>query len=200
MQVSTMGTVPDEISRSTPSREDELAKAWVDGPRRLDGPVTLLEYDVAWPDLYRREEARIRHALGDRVLLIEHVGSTSVPGLAAKPIIDMVLAVADSSDETSYVPSLEAEGYVLVIREEDWFEHRVFKGPDTDVNLHVFSTGLTEIDRMIGFRDHLRTHDADRALYEEVKRNLASHEWEYVQNYADAKSDVVAEIMGRAFP
>ena len=89
--------------------------------------------------------------------LLEHAGSTSVPGLAAKPRIDIMLAVPDSADEPSYVPALEAAGYVLRIREPDWYEHRVFKGPDTDVNLHVFSAGCPEIARMLLFRDWLRT-------------------------------------------
>ena len=89
-------------------------------------------------------------------MLLEHTGSTSVPGLAAKPIIDITLAVPDSSDEDAYAPALEAAGYVLRIREPDWHEHRVFKGPDTNVNLHVFSDGCPEIDRMLRFRDWLR--------------------------------------------
>jgi GrpB-like predicted nucleotidyltransferase (UPF0157 family) len=121
-----------------------------------------------------------------------------VPGLAAKPIIDMTLVVPESSDESSYVPLLEAAGYVLRIREPDWYEHRVLKGPDTNVNLHVFSAGSPEIDRMVGFRDWLRTHDDDRDLYERTKRELAAQEWKYVQNYADAKTAVVEEIIARA--
>src|SRR5438132_1215336 len=84
---------------------------------------------------------RIRSALGDRVVRLEHGGSTSVPGLPAKPIVDIVLEVPDSSDEPAYVPELEAAGYVLRIRERVWFEHRLFKGPDTNINLHVFSAG-----------------------------------------------------------
>jgi GrpB-like predicted nucleotidyltransferase (UPF0157 family) len=148
--------------------------------------------------LFAREEGRIRAILGDRVLRLEHTGSTSVPGLAAKPVIDMTLVVPDSSDESSYVPLLEAAGYVLRIREPDWYEHRVLKGPDTNVNLHVFSAGSPEIDRMVGFRDWLRTHDDDRDLYERTKRELAAQEWKYVQNYADAKTAVVEEIIARA--
>lgn len=165
-------------------------------PRR--GPIALAEYDPGWPALFEREAARIRGALGDRALLVEHAGSTSVPGLAAKPIVDIVLAVPDSSDEGAYVPALEAAGYALRIREPDWYEHRVFRGPDTDINLHVFSRGCEEIDRMLAFRDHLRTNDADRALYERTKRELAAREWEFVQDYADAKTEVVKEIVARA--
>jgi GrpB-like predicted nucleotidyltransferase (UPF0157 family) len=137
------------------------------------GPITLVEYDPNWPRLFAREADRIRIVLGDTALHIEHVGSTSVPGLAAKPIIDLLLIVAHSADEPSYVPNLEAAGYVLRIREPDWFEHRLFKGPDTDINLHVFSVGASEIDGMLHFRDWLRATDADRDYYARVKRDLA---------------------------
>jgi GrpB-like predicted nucleotidyltransferase (UPF0157 family) len=126
------------------------------------------------------------------------VGSTSVPDLPAKPVIDIVLEVPDSSAEPAYVPDLEDAGYVLRIREPDWFEHRLFKGPDTDINLHVFSGGCTETDRMVLFRDWLRGNDADRDLYARAKRELASREWKYMQQYADAKTAIVTDIMTRA--
>ena len=177
---------------------DEQIRAVTLGELAPPARIALADYDPAWPALYAREAERIRTALGDRVLLLEHVGSTSVPGLAAKPIIDVLLMVADSSNESSYVPSLEAAGYVLRIREPEWFEHRLFKGPDTDVNLHVFSTGSAEPQRMLQFRDHLRVDAADRQLYERTKRHLADRVWEHVQNYADAKSDVIDAIMTRA--
>lgn len=164
----------------------------------LAGPVLLADYDPAWPALFEREAARIRAALGDRVLLLEHVGSTSVPGLAAKPIIDMLLAVLDSSDEPAYVPPMEAAGYVLRIREPEWYEHRLFNGPDTKIGLHVFSEGAPEIGRMLAFRDRLRNHDDERLLYERTKRELAAREWKYVQHYADAKTEVVESILARA--
>lgn len=123
---------------------------------------------------------------------------TSVPRLAAKPLIDILLIVPNSADETAYVPALEAAGYVLRIREPDWHEHRLFKGPDTNINLHVFSPDSPEIERMLLFRDWLRSHPTDRQLYERAKRELASREWKYVQNYADAKTEVVEEIIARA--
>jgi len=147
-----------------PTSEEELRSAWIGEPELHNAPITLADYDPAWPGLFEREERRIRAALGDRVVRLEHTGSTSVPGLAAKPIIDMTLIVPDSSDEDSYVPDLEAVGYVLRIREPDWYEHRVFKGPDTNINLHVFSPDSPELERMVGFRDWLRTHDEDREL------------------------------------
>ncbi|MBI1214003.1 MAG: hypothetical protein GC190_21280 [Alphaproteobacteria bacterium] len=182
----------------TPSSEDYLKAVTIGEPKRLTGKIELCDYDPQWPALFAREEVRIRAALGERALRVEHAGSTSVPGLAAKPIIDIVLVVADAADETRYVPPLEAKGYVLRIREPDWFEHRLLKGPDTDVNLHVFGQGCTEIDRMLRFRDWLRTHPQDRDLYAATKRDLAKHDWAFTQNYADAKSKVVEEIMARA--
>lgn len=136
--------------------------------------------------------------LGARALRIEHAGSTSVPGLAAKPIIDLVLVVADSGDEVAWLPAFECAGYVIRIREPDWHEHRMLKGPDTDVNLHVFSAGCGEVERMLLFRDWLRATRADRDLYERTKRALAREEWKCVQDYADAKTAIIDEIMARA--
>ena len=179
-------------------RDDELRRITVGEPARLDGPVLLVDHRPEWPALYAREEARIRRALGDRALLVEHVGSTSVPGLAAKPIIDIVLAVPDSATEASYVPPMEAAGWVLRIREPDWFEHRMLKGPDTDINLHVFGDACPEVERMLRFRDRLRASDADRERYLAAKRALAGRRWRYVQDYADAKSGVIAEILAGA--
>ena len=138
--------------------------------------------------------------LGDRVLALEHTGSTSVPGLAAKPVIDITMTVADVSDDPAFVPDLEDAGYRLAIREREpeWYDHRVFKGPDTNVNLHVFSAGCVELERMVGFRDWLRTHDDDRDLYEATRRELLRQDWTFVQSYADAKTTVVEAIMARA--
>jgi GrpB-like predicted nucleotidyltransferase (UPF0157 family) len=185
---------PDDVA----AYDRELAEVTIGGPRPLPGPVEIYEYDPEWPRLYEREEDRIRAVLGDRVIRIEHVGSTSVPGLPAKPLIDVALELPDSADEAAYVPALEAAGYSLRIREPEWFEHRLLKGPDTDVNVHVFSAGCEEVDRMLLFRDRLRGNAADRELYAVKKRELAAREWKYMQQYADAKTSVVDEIMARA--
>lgn len=184
----------------TPSTDEQIAAATVGEPDRIDGPIQLAEPDPAWPDMFVREAQRISSVLGDRVQLLEHVGSTSVPGLPAKPIIDMAMAVADSADEELYVSPLEQAGYALRIREPDWQEHRVLKGPDTNINLHVFTVGSPEIARMIGFRDHLRSHPEDLARYAKTKRELAGRTWKFVQNYADAKSAVIEKIISRALP
>lgn len=189
---------PTHTRGTTPSTEEQILAAHVNGSAPSTGPVILVDYDPAWPDLFAREAERIRATIGDQVVLLEHVGSTSVPGLAAKPRIDILLIVPDSVDESAYVPPLEAAGYVLHIREPGWYEHRLFKGPGTELNMHVFSPGSPEIDRMLRFRDWLRTHDDDRALYERTKRDLASREWKYVQNYADAKTEIINMILARA--
>ena len=180
------------------AREAQLQAATIGAPTRVDGPIVLADYDPAWPVLYEREAARVRGILGDRVLLLEHAGSTSVPGLPAKPIIDMVLAVADPADEPAYVPAMEAAGYRLRIREPAWHEHRLFKGPDADINLHTFRAGSSEIARMLAFRDRLRTHDDERERYLATKRELAARHWIFVQDYADAKGEVVEGIIVRA--
>lgn len=166
--------------------------------RPLSGKIAIADYDPSWPDLFRQEAARVRTALGERALRIEHTGSTSVPGLAAKPIIDILLVVANSADESSYVPPLEKAGYVLRIREPDWHQHRMFRGTGPDVHLHVFTAGCPEIDRVLLFRDWLRSHAGDCDLYARTKRELAQQNWKYGQNYADAKTPVVEQILGRA--
>jgi GrpB-like predicted nucleotidyltransferase (UPF0157 family) len=175
--------------------DESLAKSYVGTPPELKSKIEIVDYDPAWPELYEREDVRIRAALGEKVVRLEHAGSTSVPTLPAKPIIDIVLEVRDSADEPAYVPDLEAAGYVLQIREPEWFQHRLFKGPDTNVNLHVFSTGCEEADRMVLFRDWLRGYDTDRERYAAAKRELAARDWKYMQQYADAKTAIVQEIM-----
>jgi GrpB-like predicted nucleotidyltransferase (UPF0157 family) len=181
-----------------PHTEAQILASRIGHVQPLNAQIVLVDYDPAWPHLFAREAERIRSTLGNKALRIEHVGSTSVPGLAAKPIVDMVLEVADSADEAAYVPAMEQAGYVLRIREPDWFEHRLFNGPDTVIGLHVFSAGSPEIERMLLFRDWLRSNEADRELYLKTKRELAQREWQYTQNYADAKSAVVSEIVARA--
>jgi GrpB-like predicted nucleotidyltransferase (UPF0157 family) len=160
--------------------------------------ILLAGPDPGWPVDYANVEARIRAALGPRAVRVEHVGSTSIKGLVAKPIIDVLLLVAEPVDESAYVPDLEAAGFVLTIREPDWHEHRLFKGRSPDVNLHVFATGSAEAERMLLFRDWLRIRADEVEGYAAVKKDLAAQEWEYVQDYADAKSVVVEEILLRA--
>ena len=181
-----------------PASDEQLQKNTVGEIKPHNATITIVEYDPQWPVLFEQTANQVRSALGSKALQVEHVGSTSVPGLCAKPIIDMLLAVLDSADEPSFVPALEAAGFTLRIREPEWFEHRMFKGPDIDINLHVFSAGASEVERMLCFRDWLRANEIDRDNYARVKRSLAQHVWRYVQNYADAKTFIVQEIMDRA--
>ncbi|WP_072482358.1 GrpB family protein [Amycolatopsis australiensis] len=178
--------------------DEAIQRIWVGEAPEHNSTVTLADYDPEWPKLFEREAARIRKALGEQVLLLEHVGSTSVPGLCAKPIVDILLEVPDSGDEDAYVPALEAAGYRLVIREPDWEKHRCFKGPDTNINLHVHSPGNGQTERYLLLRDRMRAHPEERDLYAAKKRELAAKVWKYVQNYADAKTEVIDEILGRA--
>ena len=136
--------------------------------------------------------------MGAGAIVLEHVGSTSIPGVSAKPIIDILLAVADSSDEDAYVPALTAQGYRLHLREPDWEQHRLMKGEAPMVNLHVFTAGSGEINRMLAFRDRCRTHPEELQLYEETKQRLSAQVWRHVQHYANAKGEVVEAIIGRA--
>jgi GrpB-like predicted nucleotidyltransferase (UPF0157 family) len=186
------------LDNRTPLTEEQIRAHTIGELKPLSCPILIVDYDPKWPELFGREADRIRAVLGHRALQIEHTGSTAVPGLVAKPIIDILLVVTDSADEDNYVPAIEAAGYFLRIREANWYEHRMFKGPDTEINLHVFSCGCPEIDRMLMFRDWLRSHAADRDLYARTKLALAQKEWKYVQNYADAKTMVIEEIIARA--
>jgi GrpB-like predicted nucleotidyltransferase (UPF0157 family) len=186
------------LANTSPRSEEEIRACTIGELRPLSAGISIVDYDPQWPQLFTREADRIYSLLANRVLRIEHIGSTSVPGLPAKPVIDLLLVVPDSAAEDAYAPALEAAGYVLRIRELDWFEHRMFKGPDTDINLHVFSSSCPEIDRMLMFRDWLRGNPADRELYARTKLALAQKEWNYVQNYADVKAAIVEQIMARA--
>lgn len=192
---------------ATQDSDEELAAATIGELKPYAVKVVVEDYNPEWPAWYTTEEAQIRAALGPVVVQIEHTGSTSVPGLAAKPIIDILLLVPDSAQEATYVPPLEALGYTLSIREPNWYEHRCLKrrvedGAPWNVNLHVHSPDLAapEIERILAFRDWLRTHPDDRALYERTKRDLAKRDWKYVQHYANHKSDVVEQILTRALP
>jgi GrpB-like predicted nucleotidyltransferase (UPF0157 family) len=166
--------------------------------------VVIEDYNPAWPSWFEWDRTRIESALGPTAMSVEHTGSTSVPGLPAKPIIDILLQVSDTADEPSYVPALEAAGYVLRIREPNWYEHRMFhrRAQPHDANLHVFSPrhAAEEITRILRFRDWLRTHEDDRNLYAATKRDLSTKDWRYVQDYAEAKTTVIKEILTRAHP
>lgn len=177
--------------------DEEIAQARVIpvGPEQVE----VVAPDPGWPEQFRRVEARIRHAIGDVALSIEHVGSTSVPGLWAKPVIDVDLTVADSADEPAYVPAMETAGFVLRAREPDWEEHRMFRGADPTSNVHVWSPGAIEPQRTRNFREWLRAHDDDRMAYGDLKRALAAQGFTDVMHYTNAKAGLIYEIYERIF-
>jgi GrpB-like predicted nucleotidyltransferase (UPF0157 family) len=160
--------------------------------------IQILDYDPGWPDKFREHAARISAALGETALQIEHIGSTSVPGLAAKPIVDILVVVNDSAAEAAYLPRLESAGYVLRVREPDFHEHRMFRTPERDVHIHIFSLGSPESERYLIFRDRLRSNRDDRLRYEKTKRELAARSWSDTNAYADAKTEVVESILAAA--
>ncbi len=189
---------PPLPAAAAPITDEERAKRTVGEPTRLTEPITIHDYDPSWATLYAREEQRIRTSLGPLALTVEHVGSTSVPGLAAKQLIDVDLIVADPADETAYLPAIEAVGYELRVREPDWYEHRALKRYNPEVNLHVFGPDCDEHLRHLIFRDWLRTHPEDRARYAAEKRRIAAQDITFMDQYADQKSTVIVEILRRA--
>lgn len=150
-------------------------------------------YDERWPSLYREHRRRILDALAP--VEVEHIGSTSVPGLAAKPIIDIVVAVDDITAEEDYLEALLAAGYELRVREP---RHRLVRTPSRDVHVHVYERGDPAITDYLLLRDRLRTDADDRALYESTKTSLLRRRWDDMNAYADAKTEVVHAILARA--
>ncbi len=176
---------------------DDYLRQVTIGP--LESPaIRVVEYDRDWPRRFAREADAIRAALGSRALLVEHIGSTAVPGLAAKPIVDVLLVVRDAADEPAWLPALEAAGFVLRVREPDFHEHRMLRTRAKDVHLHVYSPDSPEIARNLAFRDRLRGDAADRALYADTKRRLAAQSWPAMQHYAEAKTAVIEAVIARA--
>ena len=157
---------------SREERDRELDEVLVGGRERRE--ITIADYDVSWPARFEAEHARVRDALGARAIRIEHIGSTAVPGLAAKPIIDLLVTVEDPDDETVSVPALTAAGYELRVREPG---HRMFRTPDRDVHVHVWGDDDPEVPRCLRFRDRLRRSADDRQIYEQLKRELARRDW-----------------------
>jgi len=177
------------------------ASPWVDGA----GPAAGIEMsapDPGWPGQYDILAGRIRDALGWRVLQVEHVGSTAVPGLPAKPIIDIDLTVADPDREQDYVPALEAAGFRLTIREPWWFGHRVLSADRPRCNLHVFGFDSPELVKHRIFREWLRGNPDERDRYAAAKRAAAAEanaRGEHVMEYNARKQQVIRAIYQRAF-
>lgn len=181
-----------DADRRSP-RGDVSALELVGGPEPIE--VVLTDYDPRWVDIYRTHRDRIRDALAPADVEIEHIGSTSVPGLAAKPIVDVVVAVPDITDEESYLHPLLGAGYLLRVREPG---HRLVRTPARDVHVHIYERGADAIDRYLLLRDRLRADADDRTRYEAVKRALLQTSWSDMNDYAAAKTDIIRDIMDRA--
>lgn len=164
--------------------------------------IDVVDPDPAWATKFDTVAELVGEILAGRALDVFHVGSTSVPGLAAKPVIDIDLIVADPAEEASWLPSLEKAGFVLTVREPWWYEHRMLRFAEPRANLHVFGPDAAETWRHRIFRDHLRRNDQDRDLYARVKREAAEESnarREMVMDYNRRKHEVVREIYARAF-
>jgi GrpB-like predicted nucleotidyltransferase (UPF0157 family) len=192
-----MQEFPEDVRRRIIGTPEQNATRLVREPPNGWRPTVIEVYDPGWADRYATVAAALSDALGDLVLGLEHVGSTSVPGLAAKDIVDIDLAIADTEDETRYIPALDKLGYVLILREPWWHGHRMLIDVDEDVHLHVWPQGSPEVIRHRLFRDWLRTHPSDRELYASTKRHLAQDSVE--NDYTMAKSEVIDAIFERIF-
>lgn len=192
-----MARVPtfDEITRHHDS--DPSDNPWVNGPPPPE-TVAIVGYRAEWPRRFEAMAAGIRAALGAVALDVEHVGSTSVPGLAAKDIIDIDLTVADPRDEKAYVPALSQIGYTLTAREPSWHQHRLLRLAEPRVNLHVFGPDCPEVIRHRMFRDWLRDHPEDRTRYEDAKR-AAIPGGGNVMDYNARKEETIHAIYDRLF-
>ncbi|RJK92970.1 GrpB family protein [Vallicoccus soli] len=157
--------------------------------------VGLQDHDERWAGVYEEHRRRILAALDGQDVEVEHIGSTSVPGLAAKPVVDVVVVVDDITAEEDYLDPLLAAGYQLRVREP---RHRLVRTGARDVHVHVYGRGDPAVDAYLLLRDHLRSDADDRALYERTKRHLMGRRWDDTNDYADAKTEVVLAIMARA--
>ncbi|MGO9753270.1 MAG: GrpB family protein [Solirubrobacteraceae bacterium] len=174
-------------------RDRELDAVLVGGREQCG--IVIVDYDSGWPARFETERARVRQALGVQALRIEHIGSTAVPGLAAKPIIDLLVTVEDPEDESRTVPRLTAAGYELRVREPG---HRMFHTPDRDVHVHIWGEDDPEVARCLRFRDRLRDSPEDRQTYEQRMRELARRDSTDMNHYADAKGPMIEAILARA--
>lgn len=194
-----MTQYPREVKQRFHGTPEQTATALVGEPPKRWKSIVIEGYDPAWGERFIAASSLLGEALDSLIISIEHVGSTSVPGLAAKPIIDIDLLLEDTTEEFRYVPALEKLGYRLVLREPWWFGHRLLVSSAEDVHLHVWPEGAPEPVRHRLFRDWLRSHPEDRELYASTKRRLARDTAHQPGDYTLAKSDVIDEIFARIF-
>jgi GrpB-like predicted nucleotidyltransferase (UPF0157 family) len=190
---------PPDVTQRFHGTPEQMAVALVGALPRSWESIVVEDYDPAWVERFAAASSALREVLGGLIIEVEHVGSTSVPGLAAKPIIDIDLLVADTADESRYVPILETLGYRLVLREPWWHGHRMLVSSAEDINLHVWPQAAPEPIRHRLFRDWLRSHPEDRELYASTKRRLARETVDRPGDYSLAKNAVIDDIYTRIF-
>jgi GrpB-like predicted nucleotidyltransferase (UPF0157 family) len=173
-------------------RDAHLEKVLIGGLERR--AIVIADYDPDWPARFKAHRDRVQRALGTVAIRIEHIGSTAVPGLAAKPIIDVLVTVADPEDERAIMPAMSSVGYHFRVQETG---HRMFRTPGRDAHVHVWADSNPEVLRYLTFRDRLRACATDRGAYEQLKRDLSAREWEDMNYYADAKSELIEQILAR---
>ncbi|SNY52627.1 GrpB family protein [Paractinoplanes atraurantiacus] len=191
--------LPPLPAPAAPLTPEQMARRAVgDRAPEVSKPIEVVPYDPGWPGRCRRHEERIRAALGGRALAVEHVGSTAVPGLAAKDRVDIDVIVVDPADEEAYVPALTAAGFTLAAREPHWYEHRCLWSEGHDANVHVFGPDCDEHLRHLVFRDWLRAHPEDRERYAARKREVAAEHPLSMARYIAGKAGVIIDILRRA--
>ncbi|MET8463195.1 GrpB family protein [Micromonospora zamorensis] len=194
-----MAEYPQDVVQRFHGSPEQVDAGLVGDPPRTWESVVIEEYDRAWAQRFSAVRSSLTEALGALIIAVEHVGSTAVPGLAAKPVIDIDLVIEDTAEESRYLPALERLGYRLVLREPWWHGHRMLLSAAEDVNLHVWPQGAPEPVRHRLFRDWLRSHPQDRELYAATKRRLAQDTAHRPRDYSLAKNDVIDEIYARIF-
>ncbi|WP_192581099.1 GrpB family protein [Micromonospora noduli] len=194
-----MAEYPQNVVQRFHGTPEQVDAGLVGEPPRTWESVVIEEYDRAWAQRFIAVRSSLTEALGALIIGVEHVGSTAVPGLAAKPVIDVDLVIGDTAEESGYLPALERLGYRLVLREPWWHGHRMLLSPAEDVNLHVWPQGAPEPVRHLLFRDWLRSHPHDRERYAATKRRLARDTAHRLRDYSLAKNDVIDEIYARIF-
>ncbi|MFG1870582.1 GrpB family protein [Micromonospora arborensis] len=194
-----MAEYPQDVVQRFHGNPEQVDAGLVGEPPRTWESVVIEDHDPTWARRFTAARSSLTEALGGLIIGVEHVGSTAVPGLAAKPVIDIDLIIEDTAEESTYLPALERLGYRLVLREPWWHGHRMFLSPAEDVNLHVWPRAAPEPVRHRLFRDWLRSHPQDRELYAATKRRLARDTAHRPSDYSLAKNDVIDEIYARIF-
>lgn len=161
----------------------------------MSAPISIEDYDPRWPDQFETLRSKIAAALGPIAAAVEHVGSTAVPGLAAKPIIDIDVLLRSAPDLPSAIRSLTSLGYA---HEGDLgvAGREAFRPPACDIQHHLYvcPTSEPEYRRHLAFRDHLRSHPEDAKAYAQLKRTLAAR-CSGREAYTQAKTEFVEHIL-----